>query len=358
MNLKAQNSRNFSQLFVMRTLCLFSSYFNQPIIPNYIKYYLEELNRHADEVWFLSNEKKIPSSELTYLERRSIKWMLSENKGYDFGQWFRALQHMEPTKYDRLILANDSCILFNDLGPLLAWCESSGVDYGGLTDSAQLHYHPQSYFLYVSKRAIPLVVNYLQSKGEIAKTQSEAVHIFEIGLARTLQGQGLLLGAFISYKDIQKLAHLPSDYFDPSFDATFELLKVGAPFIKRRLVMGEYKPGELLRRVAKGTYIPLHQIRSLVGSYSTVPMKQLLGNYKNKETTLWGLARKIAIDALSVGPLSDLYRIIYERDLRLGLGALYFVLKQSGDFAHLRHAAYWLKHRLLRDENAKSPFAT
>jgi hypothetical protein len=342
----------------MRTLCLFSSYFNQPIIPNYIKYYLEELNRHADEVWFLSNEKKINSSELAYLERRAIKWMLSENKGHDFGQWFRALQHVDATKYDRLILANDSCVLFNDLGPLLTWCESSGVDYGGLTDSAQIYYHPQSYFLFISKRAIPLVVAFLKSKGDTAKSQSEAVNIFEIGLAKALNEKGLLLGAFISHKNIQKLARLPSDYFNPSFDAAFELLKVGAPLIKRRLVMGEYKPGELLRRVAKGTYIPLHQIHSMVGSYSMVPMKQLLGNYKNKETTLWGLARKIAVDALSAGPLSDLYRIIFERDLRLGLGALFFVWKQSGDFAHLRHAAYWLKQRWLRDKNAKSPFAT
>ena len=48
----------------MKSICLFSSYFNQQVIPYYIKFYLEELNKHFSEVVFITNQKELNSEEL------------------------------------------------------------------------------------------------------------------------------------------------------------------------------------------------------------------------------------------------------------------------------------------------------
>jgi lipopolysaccharide biosynthesis protein len=342
----------------MPTLCLFSSYFEQPIIPNYIKFYLEELSRHADDVWLLSNQKQIDSSELVYLKQKSFKLMLTENKGYDFGQWYRAIQQIDMNAYDRLILANDSCVLIKSLDQLMKWCEGSGLDYAGLSDSLEISYHPQSYFLHVNKRAIPSLVSYFMKQGDAPKTQSETVHVYEIGLASYLHAEGLSLGAMINYEQVKQLSSMRYSRFDPCVVAVPQLMLLGSPLIKRRYIMGDYKPGELLHLVAGGYFVAPSKLLTHIQKQSMVPVNELMGNYRKRGTRFTQLCKKIADDALSRGPMSDLYQILYERNLALGIGALFFVLSKSGDLNYLFQAMYWLKSRMMRNKRTISPFSS
>ena len=89
----------------MKSICLFSSYFNQQVIPYYIKFYLEELN----------------SEELSYLHKNKFTLKLVSNEGYDFGMWYKALLEIKSEEFDRIALVNDSCVLFKSLTATFDW---------------------------------------------------------------------------------------------------------------------------------------------------------------------------------------------------------------------------------------------
>ncbi len=46
----------------MKSICFYSSYFTLDYIPYYVKFYLEELEKHFSEIVFLTNEKQLKGS--------------------------------------------------------------------------------------------------------------------------------------------------------------------------------------------------------------------------------------------------------------------------------------------------------
>jgi len=79
------------------------------------------------------------------------------NYGWDFASWFAAIEtlnHLLPD-VDRLYLVNDSCAgPFHGLSQLLDRGWGLGTDVWSITDSWQVAFHLQSYFLAFGRRAI------------------------------------------------------------------------------------------------------------------------------------------------------------------------------------------------------------
>ena len=146
----------------MKSLCLFASYFTEQEIPYYITVYLKELKKQYKEVVFLTSQKKLSSESIQFLETENLTLFLTENKGFDFGQWYQAFQSLSIDNYEKIVLVNDSCILFKPLDEFINWSTNNKADMQGITLSEALYPHLQSYFLVLNKKAIALTLEYFQ----------------------------------------------------------------------------------------------------------------------------------------------------------------------------------------------------
>ena len=221
----------------MKSVCLFSSYFQGNIIPYYVKYYMEELSKYFSDVVLLTNEKPIETSELEYLSKKNIEIRLNKNEGMDFGMWYKALQEYEKEDYERIGLVNDSCILFKSLQPFFDWVDNSSLDYAGMVATGKVSYHLQSYFLIVNKNAIPLMREFFKENG-IKKTYKGIILNYEIGLSKYLLSKGMKMGGYFDYKNRTDV--------NPSFILAEELIKKGSPIIKKKIISHNYYTGDYL----------------------------------------------------------------------------------------------------------------
>ncbi|HXC03332.1 MAG TPA: rhamnan synthesis F family protein, partial [Bacteroidia bacterium] len=178
----------------MKTICYFSSYFESDQIPYYIRYYLLELKRHCNRAILITNDKKLNDDSLSFLRNSSIELLLVKNEGFDFGMWAKALLKYPPDGYERVILANDSCVLFRKLDAAFERINSEGWDYSGMIDSNQIAYHIQSYFLVVRKEAIEALCSFLKEE-PLAADMPDTIHRYEVGLSQYMLSKGLRIGA-------------------------------------------------------------------------------------------------------------------------------------------------------------------
>ncbi|HTA63687.1 MAG TPA: rhamnan synthesis F family protein [Bacteroidia bacterium] len=222
----------------MRSICFYSSYFTQDYIPYYVKFYLEELEKHFSEIIFLTNEKQLKETELDYLKQRNIVLKFVSNEGFDFGMWHKAFKEYPSLSYDRVALVNDSCILFKPLTDIFRWIDSNDFDYCGLVSSKSVALHVQSYFIVINKNAIKPVYDYFMENGLISDYK-KVIYTYEIGLSATLRKQGLKVAAmFTSKNDIAAQ--------NPSFLVIEEFIRGGLPMIKKKIIFRSYRKGEYL----------------------------------------------------------------------------------------------------------------
>ncbi len=221
----------------MKSICLFSSYFNQTVIPYYIRFYLENLLPHFSEIVFITNEKSLDQTSLSFLKDKKIQLLYVTNEGYDFGMWYKALQKIDATQYKKIAFVNDSSILFTKLDKFIKWCDNNESDYLGISESNAVSKHLQSYFLIVKNNAIPLVINYFNTVG-ILKNIKDVIVNYEIGLSTYLLSNGIKLNAYI------KNENYPGE-FSPYYYFIYKYLEQGSPVIKKKIIYRSYRKDEL-----------------------------------------------------------------------------------------------------------------
>ena len=228
----------------MKSICFFSSYFEKDKIPYFIKCYLLELKNHFNELVLLSNEKTLSQKDMDFLKNNGIEWMPVKNEGYDFGMWYKAFKAKPVMEYDRIGLVNDSCILFKKLDDTFKVINESGWDYCGLVDSAQIEYHIQSYFLVMNRAAAGYVDEFFIKHG-IINDIDDVIRTYEVGITSFLKEKKLKIGAVYT--------HDASDQdLNPSFYRIVDLINRGFPMIKKKIIFGNYKKGEVYNLSSAG----------------------------------------------------------------------------------------------------------
>ncbi len=220
----------------MRSVCLYSSYFEKPVIPYYVKFYLENLLPHFSEIIFLTNEKALNDESLAYLTEKNIRLMYVKNEGWDFGMWYKGLKQIDVKVYDRIGLINDSCVLFTSAQPFFDWLDINGLDYCGMLDSNAIDYHIQSYFIIINKNAIVTAADYFDRHGIITDLK-KTIHTYEIGLSQHMIHNGFEVGALHSTK-------LYKGEFSPTYYMPEELIRNGLPLIKKKIIACSFRDDE------------------------------------------------------------------------------------------------------------------
>lgn len=168
----------------------------------------------------------VRSTMLTVLRRRNL--------GYDFGSWSTALRAFPGlSQADRVLLTNDSLVgPFGSLAPLISDFELATADLWGLTESAELEPHIQSFFVgfhggFLAKE--PLRSFFAGVRVE--RTKDDVVRRYELGLTQSV----LSIGGTVSPHFVNDQLGIRSGD-NPTHgrnDNWKKLLEAGFPFLKR-----------------------------------------------------------------------------------------------------------------------------
>ena len=215
------------------SICFFSSFFSSGHIPYYVKYYVEELQRHFTKVVFLTNEKEMSAESTMYFQEKNIELFLVKNEGFDFGMWYKAFQKYPTEKYTRVGLINDSCILFRTIDDVFEAIERSPSKYIGMVKSDRYHSHIQSFFVVIKDEAIQKANDYFEQNGLVSDYR-QVIQKYEIGLSAFMIENG------ISIEGLYNKGHEGFEK-NPSFARVKELIEEGMPLIKKKIVFRNYR---------------------------------------------------------------------------------------------------------------------
>ena len=209
-------------------LTLFSSYFEDTRIPEYVKKYLDFLRPHSSTLVYLTTDDKIFTEEdALWLETHTDGTMQVKNEGFDFGMWQKALQQYDVSNYEELCLVNDSCVCISNLDAYFHWHGSVDADMTGMTSSNQIGFHLQSFFLTIKNPAVGEASQYINNLKIKEAAIDEVISSGEVGLSRYLMNNGFMLkGWYESPID---------DMGNPTFNHAVELLDFGVPLVKKKL---------------------------------------------------------------------------------------------------------------------------
>jgi lipopolysaccharide biosynthesis protein len=128
---------------------IYVHYDRRGVVHDYVINQLKELVASEFRITFVSNSPRIMKSKFEDVAPfcRQIIWR--RNVGYDFGAYKDGIAAIgDISNITQLLLMNDSVYgPFSQLKQIFADINKSNIDFWGITDSWEHHYHIQSYFL-------------------------------------------------------------------------------------------------------------------------------------------------------------------------------------------------------------------
>ncbi len=175
-------------------------------IDEFVKFHLNAISQLGFRLTFVSNSPRLDEQDVSLIQNVCREILLRRNIGYDFGAYsegVRAIGNLD--KVQSLILANDS--VYGPLFPLAKYINNFDprvFDIWAMTDSREITYHLQSYFLLVHKSAIDSkAFRAFWRKYPYVNGKQWVVRLGEIGFSQKMQSSGLRLGAHFSCQDAE-----------------------------------------------------------------------------------------------------------------------------------------------------------
>jgi len=262
-------------------VCLFSSYSFRGVVEDYVYYYLKELRNAGFSVAFISTSKL---KDLCVEKLKEFAFLIieRENKCPDFGSWKIALSLLSwGERFNSILLANDSVFgPFYDLGTIISSMKKK-YDVWGMTDSYEIDYHLQSYFLYVNKNVVLSATwQSFWKKVDLSLPKQAVIDQYEAGLSRILIGANFKIGAYVSIDIVSKNSNDGSKLTNTSLRFWKMLIEeFDFPFFKREAIIkkdihkvywqrGLYiNVGNWKKLISEKTNYPVALIESFIANY-------------------------------------------------------------------------------------------
>ncbi len=237
-------------------ICIFAHYNKDSRIADYVFHHIESISKLGYLIIFVSSSN-VQKKEIDKLKNIASTLIVRKNIGYDFGSWIEGYKYVsQNTQVQELILTNDSIYgPFYELHNIFQKMKSRNADFWGMTDSYEISYHIQSYFLWIGPNILRSDVwsEWIQSfvfypsflKGAI-------IQKYEIGLSKLLRSHGFTFDSYISFLDLVNeisneeiiKRNLSDSYKNPTlFLWDFLILNFQFPYLKRDLVRSKVKRG-------------------------------------------------------------------------------------------------------------------
>ncbi|AXA33399.1 rhamnan synthesis F family protein [Francisella adeliensis] len=223
--------------------CIFAHYDTNNIIDEYVIAYLKSLKTIKNlYIIFVTTCIDISEYELNKLKCLVSSAIIRENVCSDFGSYKVGYDFIKKNSYsiNTLIIANDSsyCIS-DDLETYFNGMQSKGYDAWGFTDSDNINYHLQSYFMVFNEKVIESIpFKYFWADLKNITDFRVLVQMYEVGLSVLLQLYGFNIGAFCSIKNISKW-NVGTDLSLEEYDLLVQ--EYNYPFIKRKSLLANEK---------------------------------------------------------------------------------------------------------------------
>lgn len=212
----------------MSRVAIFASFDKDGIVHDYVISYLKRLKRVAEKIIFIS-DNNAKNEEIKKLSDLVVFSDFSPHGEYDFGSYKRgyqyAMKHGLLEEADELVLCNDSCFSVMDFDDMFAQMSRKSCDFWGVTDSIEIQYHLQSYFLVFKKNVFTHkeFANFLNSV-VWQDNVNDVIKNYEIALTPFLQNINFTSGVFIKHQE----------KINPTMKP-ITLLEQNIPLIKRKV---------------------------------------------------------------------------------------------------------------------------
>jgi len=192
-------------------IVLFMHFDSRGVVRQQLLDYITDLTENGRTVVFVSNAKKLRPAGMAALQGLCAAVIVRRNIGYDFGAWRDAVDFLglPRAETEEVIFANDS--VFGPLVPLgdtLRRLNYEKADIWGLTESWQLRYHLQSFFLAFGPAALrsEAFAKFWKSVRPVP-VKSYIVHAYEVGVTQAMVKGGLRCSALWGYESLIKLVN-------------------------------------------------------------------------------------------------------------------------------------------------------
>ena len=197
-------------------IAVFVHFDRNGVVHDYVLNYLAELVRAGYRIWFMTNAPSLRDASrhavlpnVTWIHRRN-------NYGFDFGAYKDGiLAILASESPSEILICNDSVYgPFQPLAPMLLRAKPDVADIWGLTDSYELRYHLQSYFVLFHAAAIhsPAFLDFWRNAPYVEK-RGWLIYFGEVALTQKLLSGGLRVRALFPVEAIaDRLAERIDEY--------------------------------------------------------------------------------------------------------------------------------------------------
>ncbi|RKX93226.1 MAG: hypothetical protein DRP84_08785 [Spirochaetes bacterium] len=212
----------------MKKICVYAHYNSENKIAPYVLYCLDKMREEGIRILFVSASRLslINESRLSNVVEKII---YVPNIGCDFYMWEAGIEYLS-----NKILEIDSLILLNSsvLGPIFSLqdffkkMDIKNLDFWGISDSYEIRYHVQSYFLVFNRKVINSEVFRDYWSNLVPLHKDDVIRIYEVQLSKYFNERGFTSDVYYHARDKS----------NPTLCHPIEMFKAKVPFVKIQLL--------------------------------------------------------------------------------------------------------------------------
>jgi len=192
-------------------IVLFMHFDSRGVVRQQLLDYIQEFKDNGRTVVFVTNSAKLTPEGMAALQGLCAAVIVRRNIGYDFGAWRDAVDYLglPRAETEEVIFANDS--VFGPLLPLgdtLRRFNYEKADIWGLTESWQVRYHLQSFFMAFGPQALRAeAFRKFWASVRPVPMKFYVVNAYEVGITQAMLKGGLRCAALWGYEALIKLVN-------------------------------------------------------------------------------------------------------------------------------------------------------
>ncbi|MES1219901.1 MAG: rhamnan synthesis F family protein, partial [Bacteroidota bacterium] len=257
-------------------VCVFSSYSFSGTVDEYVFYYLKAINEAGFSIAFVSTSP-LKEECVRRLEEFAFLIIEKENNCPDFGAWKIGLTLLNwGSGLNSVLLANDSVFgPFYDLTKIMDSMRKR-FDVWGMTDSYEIEYHIQSYFLYFNKKAVNSHCwSTFWKDIDFQLPLNEVIHRYEVGISQVFIKEKFRVGAYAGIDVVKKSAVQQHTHINAAL-AYWKMLieQYEFPFLKRKIIISWKEINE--DNWNKGLYINVGSWRRFLAGNTKYPVNNIV----------------------------------------------------------------------------------
>ncbi|WP_018969633.1 rhamnan synthesis F family protein [Rubritalea marina] len=248
------------------SLCVYASYDAKSRVQKYVYHQLDriidELGAH---VVFVTTSEELDEKDKEKLSAMGVSVIHRKNIGYDFKSYYTGFQQFEARlgQFRSIFHCNDS--VYGPFASLKSVCDrmrKTGFDVWGMTDSWQINYHIQSYFVCFTEVVFEALREFWAAY-DFKCDYDTVIHCGEVGMSQFMVEKGFCVGAafpvekhiapyLVKVENEETNAHTcmramakPRWYsithramtINPSFALWKPFCRAGNPFLKKKMLI-------------------------------------------------------------------------------------------------------------------------